>query len=85
MSAAVDKTALDALILRHEIEQFFNHENELVCGAVNWNDATDENEPERGSNQPELTAPEPAETTRAFRYYLSNRSSTGSRRHDETM
>jgi 3-phenylpropionate/cinnamic acid dioxygenase small subunit len=30
MSAAVDKTALDALILRHEIEQFFNHENELL-------------------------------------------------------
>jgi len=30
MSAAIDKTALDALILRHEIEQFFNHENELL-------------------------------------------------------
>jgi hypothetical protein len=30
MSAATDKAALDGLILRHEIEQFFNHENELL-------------------------------------------------------
>lgn len=30
MNAGTDKALLDGLILRHEVEQFFNHENELL-------------------------------------------------------